>query len=131
MRYLFLIFPIVILLASCGSEEDVPEQKTKTTKAVTTVSKGEKLFKNNCYQCHAVNNDKLGPALAGVMERWDNDTARVHAFIKNSAALIKAGDPRAIEVFEKWNKTLMTPMTHLTDADMDEILKYIALETGK
>jgi hypothetical protein len=59
------------------------------------------------------------------MSRWNNDTARITRFIKNSQEAINMGDPRAIDIYEKWNKTIMTPMPHLTDKDVIELIDYI------
>lgn len=119
-----LYMALAISLSACGTEgntsssENIPEP-------APTVSNGQKLFVNNCVQCHNVKTDKIGPKLEGSLARWNNDTARIHAFIKNSQAVIKAGDPRAIEVYEQYNKTVMTPMTHLSDGEINEILEYV------
>jgi cytochrome c2 len=121
---LSLLLAITIGIAACGTQEStqsnepVPEQKP-------AITAGQKLFINNCIQCHNIKKDKTGPKLEGVLARWDNDTARLRAFIHNSTEVIKAGDPRAVAVYEQWNKTMMTPMTHLSDGEIDQILEYI------
>ena len=89
------------------------------------MTEGKKLFVNNCLVCHSIEKDKTGPALAGVIERWDNDTARVKAFIHNPAKMIAERDKRAVEIYEKWNHTQMTPFPNLTDKQLDAILEYI------
>lgn len=116
---------IVISMSACSSEE-----KSTTTETVSepepAMSNGQKLFVNNCVQCHNVKTDKIGPKLEGSLARWDNDTSRLRAFIKNSQEVIKAGDPRAVKVYEEFNRTVMTPMPHLTNSEIDEILEYIS-----
>jgi cytochrome c2 len=124
------IFSIVatLALASCGGavEESVRnEDEGLESGNKVEMSGGHKLFVNNCIQCHNIKKDKIGPKLEGVLARWDNDTARMYAFIKNSQQVIKNGDPRAVKVYEEWNKTMMTPMTHLTDNEIDQIIEYI------
>lgn len=124
---------IALAFASCsgGSNEKSVRDEDKNIEGAAKVemSAGHKLFVNNCIQCHNIKTDKIGPALEGVMSRWNNDTARVYAFIRNSQEVIKKGDPRAVEVYEKYNHTMMTPMPHLTDQDINQILEYI--NTGK
>ena len=55
-------------------------------KAQTPEEKGEKLFKQNCTSCHALNKKVVGPALSGVEGRvppeggtFDSGGKRVHA----------------------------------------------------
>lgn len=118
------LLPVVaiLLLASCGDEKQTED---RATSAPVQKSKGEQLFNNYCVQCHAVKTDKIGPALKGALAKWDNDTARITKFIRNSGESIKSGDPRAMQVAKEWNNALMTPMTFLTDADVAEILDYL------
>jgi cytochrome c551/c552 len=119
-----LILAFAILLAACGTESNT--QGTETTgSSEPPMPPGKKIFINNCVQCHNVKTDKIGPKLEGSFANWNNDTARFFAFVRNSQEVIKAGDPRAVEVYEKWGKQLMTPMPHLTDGDMKDLLEYI------
>jgi cytochrome c2 len=110
-------------LAACGTQEEASTATNEPEEA--PLPPGKKLFINNCVQCHNVTKDRIGPALAGVMNRWNNDTVRIYKFIRNSQQSIDDGDPRAIEVYEKWNKTMMTPMPHLSDGEINQILEYI------
>lgn len=85
---------------------------------------GKVLFQQKCASCHAANKVIVGPALAGVEDRWPNK-AELYGWIRNSAALIKAGHPRAVEVYNQYNKIQMTAFPELKDADIDAILAYI------
>lgn len=87
---------------------------------------GKKLFKNYCGTCHAKNMvaDMTGPALAGAQERWSDDEA-LYAWIRNSAAVVKSGHPRANEIYNEWNKSLMTAFPSLTDDEIGSILAFI------
>jgi mono/diheme cytochrome c family protein len=85
---------------------------------------GKALFQQNCASCHAVDRNLTGPALAGVEDRWPNK-ADLYSWIRNSAALIKAGHPRAVEIYNQYNKIQMTAFPQLKDADIDAILAYI------
>jgi hypothetical protein len=89
------------------------------------MSKGKAIFVANCITCHKLNEKMIGPALTGALARWDNDTTRIRAFIKNSQETIHNGDKRAQAVYKEFNETIMTPMPHLTDADINELIDYI------
>jgi mono/diheme cytochrome c family protein len=85
---------------------------------------GKALFTANCASCHAVNKKVTGPALAGVEDRWP-DKGKLHAWIKNSAAVLKTGDKYANDLFQEYNKTAMTPFPNLGEKDIEAILGYI------
>lgn len=85
---------------------------------------GKALFQQKCASCHAIDKNLTGPALRGVEDRWPNK-ADLYSWIRNSAALVKAGHPRAVEVFNQFNKIQMTAFPELKDAEIDAILAYI------
>lgn len=91
---------------------------------------GKALFSQNCASCHAINKDLTGPALAGVEDRWP-DQKMLYAWIRNSQAVIKSGYPRAVEVYNQWNKVAMNQFPNLTDAEIASLLKYINEEAAK
>jgi len=86
---------------------------------------GKQLFNAKCASCHAVDKNLVGPALKGVEDRWP-DRDKLYAWINNSSALIKTGYPRAVEVYNQYNKIQMTAFPELKPADIDAILGYIA-----
>ena len=89
-----------------------------------TAQDGKALFSQNCASCHAVNKNLTGPALAGVEDRW-SEKKNLYAWIKNSAAYLKTGDPYATKLYNDYNKTAMNLFPSLTDQDIDAILAYI------
>lgn len=90
---------------------------------------GEKLFKDNCTQCHTTGTNKIiGPGLFGISERQDKPW--LHKWIKNSQALVKAGDPYSVKIFEEHGKIVM-PNQNLNDAEIDAVLAYIDAEGNK
>ena len=96
--------------------------------AEATPDAGKALFKANCASCHAKNmkSKATGPALGGVEERWaDYPQEDLYAWIRNSQALVKAGHPRAVEIYNEWDKSVMTAMPALTDEDISSVLMYI------
>ncbi len=90
---------------------------------------GGAIFKQKCTACHAMDRTVVGPALKGVHER--HDEAWLIKWIRNSQALVAAGDPAAVKVFNEYNKTVMTPFPELSDDDVRNILAYIQVEGDK
>jgi mono/diheme cytochrome c family protein len=84
---------------------------------------GEALFKANCTQCHAIGRQVIGPDLKAVDKRRPKEW--LHKWIHNSQAVVKSGDPYAVELFNKFNKTVMTSF-NLKDDEIDAIITYIA-----
>lgn len=128
MKRIIAVSIITIFIASCGNYENRTSDTEAANNTVPAYDLGKDLFVQNCTQCHKINDNMIGPALKGAMKRWDDDTVAIRSFIKNSSQLIKDGNARAIEVYHKWNKSLMTPMPHLTNEDIDAILDYIERE---
>ena len=87
---------------------------------------GKTLFKNYCASCHAKNmkSDATGPALGGVEERWENQED-LYAWIRNSQAMIQAGHPRAVELWDQYKPTIMTAFESLTDDEIASVLLYV------
>lgn len=83
---------------------------------------GAKLFKGNCGSCHKPDKDLTGPALKGARARWEGK-GDIYAWIKNSSAYLKTGNPYATDLFNKWNKSVMTAQA-LSDAEIDAVLYY-------
>jgi len=86
------------------------------------VEAGKKLFNANCAACHKLNKKAVGPALRGVSQKYDKEW--LYSWIKNSAAMIKAGDAQAIAIWEEYNKTAMTAFPQLSNADIYNIIAY-------
>jgi mono/diheme cytochrome c family protein len=89
---------------------------------------GKGLFRTNCGSCHALNQKRIGPQLAGVNEKYADDKEWLYSWIKNAPAKINAKDPRAMALYEAYNKQMMTSFPALADADIDAILTYIEVD---
>jgi mono/diheme cytochrome c family protein len=94
--------------------------------AAASADAGKALFTANCASCHAKNMKTAltGPALAGVEGRWSNQ-ADLYAWIRNSQAMIKKGNPRAVELWNQYKPTVMTAFPTLTDEEIGSMLLYI------
>ena len=87
---------------------------------------GEALFKANCNSCHLPHQDATGPALKGAKERWikNSNEQNFYDWIRNSDAVVRSGDPYAIQLKKKWPNGEMTPQ-NLSNEQIDEIFTYI------
>ena len=112
-----------LLFPACGDESNT--KKITVDAGDPVLENGRALFQMNCSSCHNLEKEMTGPALKGALARWKNDTTNVKSFIRNSSAYIKKGDPYTTALFQKYNKTTMTPFTHLSEADLDAIIRYI------
>ncbi len=88
------------------------------------VAKGGSLFKSNCSSCHDTGTTKsVGPGLKDIHKK--HDFAWLAKWIRNSQAMIAAGDPDAIKIYNEYNKIPMTSFPTLSDDDVKDILAYI------
>ena len=86
------------------------------------IQKGKSLFNSQCAACHKLNRNLVGPALRGVSAKYEKEW--LYKWIKNSNAMIKSGDERAVAIWEEWNKAAMNAFPQLSDMDIDNILAY-------
>lgn len=113
----YMIAVIVILMTACNNPTNNSPEKV-----VAKGPDGEQLYKVNCSQCHRPSTDFVGPKLKGAEANW-KDKKLLYEFVRNSADVIKRDD-YAKSLFEKYNQSPMMAMPHLSDADIDAILKY-------
>lgn len=121
-RLLTATLATTTILISCGSEPEQPQHPFSTEK--TPAEQGMVIFKEKCSICHSKTQDIAGPALQGVMARWDNDANRLKAFIRNSQEIIRSGDPAAVKTFEKY-KAPMPAFPSLTDEELNQLVDYL------
>jgi cytochrome c551/c552 len=84
---------------------------------------GIELFIDHCASCHTVNDKIVGPALKDISKRYDE--AWLIKFIRNSQAMIKAGDKKALKVFNENGGSIMTSFESLSDNEIRSILEFI------
>jgi mono/diheme cytochrome c family protein len=86
---------------------------------------GKKLFQANCSACHALNQKRVGPALAGTNEKYAGREEWLYKWIRNAPGLIASGDAEAVALWEANNKLAMTAFPNFTDEQIGNILAYI------
>ncbi|NNE32599.1 MAG: c-type cytochrome [Winogradskyella sp.] len=91
---------------------------------------GKALYRTNCASCHKLDSRMTGPALRNVETRLAEeeglDREWINAWIKNSAGLIRSGDPYAVKIYAEYNQTAMTAFPQLSNQDISDILAYTA-----
>jgi mono/diheme cytochrome c family protein len=90
------------------------------------IAAGKTLFANNCGTCHArdMKSKLTGPPLSGVQAKWGDDKA-LYAWIRNSQALVAAGQPNAVAIWNEYKPTVMTSFPNLKDDEIASILMYV------
>ncbi|PCE63221.1 c-type cytochrome [Sediminicola luteus] len=115
----FLLFSSMVFAQDEAAAEGAAAEVAATG---GDVANGKKLFKQNCAACHALDRKMTGPALAGISEKREREW--LYQWIKNSPAMIKAGDPDAVAIYNEYNQAAMTPFPTLSNQDIDDILAY-------
>ena len=88
-----------------------------------TARLGKELFNNNCQQCHSAGAEVIvGPGLKGILERRTIEW--VIPWVQNSQKMIASGNPAAIALYNKYNKTVMQSFD-LSEYEIKAIMVYI------
>lgn len=93
---------------------------------------GKGLYKSNCASCHKLDAKLTGPALNGVVERWESGASHqgvdgkqwLVRWIKNWQDPVGAGNPYALKM-QNFDPSAMNQFTNLSDAQINDILAYI------
>jgi cytochrome c551/c552 len=88
---------------------------------------GKTIFSTRCTACHAIDKNVVGPALMNVDQRHEEKW--IIAFIHSSQTLVKSGDTAAVNLFQKFNSTVMPDHPDLTDEQIKSIISYIKDES--
>ncbi|MBX2908939.1 MAG: c-type cytochrome [Chitinophagales bacterium] len=119
-----LAFTALLLLFSTLSFSQAPDP--------ADIAAGKALFKANCAACHNPTQNGTGPALKGVLARWEaagdykgkTGKQMLHEWIRNWNTPVKEGYPHAIEM-SNWSPSQMTLFPALKDDEIDKILLYV------
>jgi len=84
---------------------------------------GKELFSTNCSVCHLLGMRFEMNLLPTATQRHDRQWLR--AFTRNSEKLRASGDQYTNALYNQFNKVVMPAFPHLSDADIDDIYRYI------
>jgi cytochrome c len=133
LKKYFVSFAMLTLIAACGSNNEGSNNSSSDTTAsaapatndVTTnpdYQKGLALVaSNDCLTCHKVDEKVTGPAYRDVANKYENTPENV---TKLADKIIKGGSGN-------WGTIPMTPHPALTEADAQQMVKYILLLRNK
>ena len=120
MKFNYLI--LLIFIISCKNNS-AGNKTTNTDSSVAVANtNGETLFKANCASCHKPNERYVGPALQGVVNRWERKEL-LYAFVRNSQEVISR-NAYAKKLYDEYKQSPMLPYPNLKDQDIDDILRY-------
>lgn len=121
---MYLTLPLFALIVACGGGNEKKDDAGTTTAAVVDLSsnpdyqKGLELVgKSDCLTCHKVSDKNIGPAYKDVAAKYENTEENVKML---AGKIIKGGQG-------VWGAIPMTPHTSLSEADAEQMVKYILL----
>ena len=92
---------------------------------------GEALYQTlSCKGCHKIDVRVAGPALGPIMAS-ETDDKWLTSWIHDSQALVKAGDAKAVKIFNEYNQSPMPPFPQLSDGDVANIIAYVRADWKK
>ena len=89
---------------------------------------GKELFEGNCAMCHAVNQKVVGPALAGVANRWESEEQLIE-FIKYPEQTIEKNE-YAQSLYKEYGQ-FMPNYDFFDDEQIKAILFHIKYQSGE
>ncbi|OYU84635.1 MAG: cytochrome C [Flavobacterium sp. BFFFF2] len=123
---LLFVFAFSLLVTLSNAQEAPAAKPAENAMAAPAGAgdpvKGKELFNANCAACHNLDAKMTGPALRGIVNKYD--MAWIYKWVNNSSALIKSGDAKAVKVYEENNKSVMTAFPQLAKGDIDNIIAY-------
>lgn len=120
MRFLLLF--LFVALSACGGATS--QQGAAVEAGDQNAAAGKAIFRQHCSTCHLLSSNATGPALQGVLTRWDGDSAALRAYIRNPAKSIEQKEPHALKAWEQYKPTVMTPFLNLSDGDLNALIAY-------
>ncbi len=126
LSLLLLALLLTFSITTYAQDEASAATEQPAATGVGDAAAGKTLFNANCAACHRLYKPATGPALFGVGDKYDREW--LYSWIRNSQAMVKAGDPQAVAIFEENNQAVMTAFPALTDTDIDNILAYTYTE---
>lgn len=123
VRTLIPLLPLLGLTAfAAGAQEPAPA----FARDDATIAQGRTLFLQLCASCHVLDRDGIGPPLGGITRLLSPTELKQQ--LRNSAAVIAAGDLRANALFRRY-KVPMPSFDTLSDGQIEAVLAFIDRES--
>jgi mono/diheme cytochrome c family protein len=113
-------FSPIFLLVYCNFYAAAQSGNSAYPADKQTINKGQNLFQQRCASCHNFKQQGIGPNLTGITTQVSS--LWLSKFISNSQELVKAGDKRAVAVFNKYR----VPMPANPDLTQDQIRSLLS-----
>ncbi|MDB9882933.1 c-type cytochrome [Bacteroidia bacterium] len=123
-KWFFLIIGLFFIQHSFAYKNLLTEPVNGQESSDARIEEGSNLFASNCASCHALNKKVVGPALGGVVSKYDGDYEWIISWIKNNVKLTKSGDARAAEA-SAIDASVMNIFENLSDNEITSILMYV------
>lgn len=127
MKKYYVALAMLAVLAACGGGDEKKKDAAVTTTAAPAADdlssnpdyqKGlELIAKSDCLTCHKVSDKNIGPAYKDVAAKYENNEENIKMLAEK---VIKGGQG-------VWGPVPMTPHTQLSQADAEQMVKYILL----
>ena len=129
-----LIILLFVIIGCQNNSEKIDSLSNKGVGPITNIiledkvnismaNSGEKLFNQLCTSCHMINEDYIGPAMSGILDRRSPEW--IMNMILNPIQMLKE-DPIAIELLEEYDFEYMYNQ-NLLEEEVREILEYFRL----
>ena len=124
-KWFLIAIGLLFFTQSFAFKNNLTKQVNGQDATEARIEEGSTLFNSNCASCHALDNKVIGPALSGVVDKYDGDYEWLIAWIKNNTKLIAQGDERALAIYNEYGQQPMNVFENLSDDQITSILMWV------
>lgn len=116
IRLICFVLPFFYVFTAVSQSPEIPTNEQ-------SITRGQKLFGDQCSKCHLFGSQKIGPSLASVTDKRSVDW--LISFISTSQQVIASGDPYAQHLVRSYHNMVMPDFAELGADQIMDILAYI------
>ncbi len=124
-KWFLIAVGLLFFNQSFGFKSNLTRQINGQDGTEARIEEGSNLFNSNCASCHALDGKVVGPALAGIVDKYDEDYEWLVGWIKNNTKLIAQGDERALAIYNEYGQQAMNVFENLSDDQITSIIMWI------
>ncbi len=121
-RRLCILLTVLCSLLFFACDSGAPAREDSIATDTVSIASGKIIFDQQCSGCHHMQQNGIGPRLAGITKLAPAEWIR--SFIANPQQLIASGDERATALFTEY-KTVMPAFSALQPEEMDALLAFL------